>query len=676
MYNAHIRKDGKTQSVDDHLHGTAERCAAFASVFGEEARGRLLGTAHDIGKCSDAFQKRLHGGKRVDHATAGGLECAKIFEDLAACCIVGHHSGLPDYGNPRVDAAGATDFFTYALWTRMLYSCLVDADYLDTEAFMLDDPPSRGGYDPLPVLLERLDAHIQSFFPGQSPLDRNRCAILRQCIDDAAQPRVIYTLTVPTGGGKTISSLAFALRHAVTHGLDRVIYVIPYTSIIEQNAAVFRKILGDRNVVEHHSGVQFDDAEETNPDNLFQRLAAENWDAPVIVTTAVQFFESLYANRSSQCRKLHNIANSVIIFDEAQMLPTCHLKPCVGVIANLVSHFRCTALLCTATQPVLSDLFHAFSPELVLRPLCSKALIDPQAFRRVTYRNGGILSDEALAEALWSHAQVLCVVNTRRAAQILYDLLPPEGRFHLSTLMYPAHRRAVLDTIRSRLEDGLPCRVISTSLIEAGVDVSFPAVFREIAGLDSIVQAAGRCNRAGKGAAEDHIVTYFRGEHPVPLLQKLNIHAAQEALENGGAPDDPETITRYFSILRTLMCDQTDKQEVVKALREGLSGCLLPFETVAHRFHLIDQASCTIYIPIGEGESLCQKLLDKTANREDYRRAGQFSVSVYEQHFRALAAAGDILPLSETEAVLTNPALYDPDMGLSLEADPGKAEFI
>ena len=709
MYNAHIRKDGKTQSIDDHLHGTAERCAGFAAVFGEAARGRLLGAAHDIGKCSDAFQKRLHGGSRVDHATAGALECAGIGEDLAACCIVGHHGGLPDYGNPHTDAAGMptcvgrlkkgqrggippyhcteklpapgpqpafTDFFTYALWTRMLYSCLVDADYLDTEAFMSDDPLPRGGYDPLPVLLERLDAHIQHFFPGKSPLDRNRCTILRQCIDDAAQPRGIYTLTVPTGGGKTISSLAFALHHAVTHGLDRVIYVIPYTSVIEQNADVFRKILGDRNVVEHHSGVQFDDGEETNENNLFQRLAAENWDAPVIVTTAVQFFESLYANRSSQCCKLHNIANSVIIFDEAQMLPACHLKPCVGVIANLVSHFRCTAVLCTATQPVLSDLFHAFSSELALRPLCSQAPIDPAAFRRVTYRDGGTLSDEALAEELRAHTQVLCIVNTRQTAQTLYDRLPPEGRFHLSTLMYPAHRRTVLDTIRERLKGGLPCRVVSTSLIEAGVDIRFPAVFREIAGLDSIVQAAGRCNRAGKDAARDHIVTYFRSEHPVPLLQKLNIHAAQEALRGGSAPDDPETITRYFTALRSLMGDQTDKQEIVKALREGLRGCLLPFETVAGRFHLIDQATCTIYIPLGEGKSLCRKFLDKTANREDYRRAGQFSVSVYQQHYHALAAAGDILPLSETEAVLCNPALYDPDVGLSLKADPGKAEFI
>ena len=287
---------------------------------------------------------------------------AKIREDLAACCVVGHHGGLPNFGNPKADYPGAPtcigrlkkgfsggipeyhwqgklpspgktpafqDRFTQSLWTRMLYSCLVDADYLDTEAFMMGSHHSRGGYDSLEVLLERLRAYIQPWFPGSTELNRNRCDILKQCLESAAQPRGVYSLTVPTGGGKTVSSLAFALQHAVENGLDRVIYVIPYTSIIEQNAGVFREILGENNVVEHHSGIQFDSEDETGQSNLFQRLASENWDAPVIVTTAVQFFESLYSNRSSQCRKLHNIANSVIIFDEAQMIPTCHLNDIV-----------------------------------------------------------------------------------------------------------------------------------------------------------------------------------------------------------------------------------------------------------------------------------------------------------------------------------------------------------
>lgn len=709
MFYAHIRDDGQVQTVEEHLLGTAERCAAFASRFGEEQRGYMLGLAHDIGKCSAAFQKRLLGGPRVDHATAGALECAKAGEDLMACCVAGHHGGLPDFGNPRTDYAGArscvgrlkkgradgippydwqgtlpnagkfpgySDPFTASLWTRMLYSCLVDADYLDTEAFMAEHGINRKGYDPLPVLLERLNSYTRAWFPPQTELNRSRCEILEQCLAAAVRPRGVFTLTVPTGGGKTVASLAFALKHAVENGLDRVIYVIPYTSIIEQNAAVFRSILGSSNVVEHHSGIRLDGSEETGKDNLFQRLATENWDAPVIVTTAVQFFESLYANRPSQCRKLHNIANSVIVFDEAQMIPTCHLKPCVGAIANLTAHFRSSVVLCTATQPVLSDLLRSFCPELQVRELCPGVPDYFRKLRRVRYRDGGTLSDASLAEELSRYSQVLCIMNTRKAAREIYALLPPEGSFHLSTLMFPAHRKAMLETIRQRLKDGLPCRVVSTSLIEAGVDVDFPAVYREIAGLDSIAQAAGRCNREGKRPMDDSIVTFFQSQNPVPLLQRVNICAAQEALHANPDPGDPDAMQRYFTALRSLIGDETDKSGIVEALRKGLHGCLFPFETTAKSFHLIDQTTKTVYIPLGEGSAACQPLLEGWADKADYREAGQYSVSVYEQHFQALLAAGDILPLTEDSAVLTNLRLYDAATGLSLTADPGKAEFI
>lgn len=709
MDYAHVR-DGEMQTVDAHLAGTARLCAAFAGQFGEARRGALLGSAHDIGKYSDAFQLRLlANGKKVDHATAGALECAKRSEDAAACCIVGHHGGLPDYGNPRVDPPGAptcagrlrkglrggippyrwagslpdpgprpplSSGYDLAMWIKLLYSCLVDADYLDTEAFMSGGAVQRGGYDPLPLLLERLEAYIRPWFPGATPLNRSRCAILSQCLEKAAQGRGIYSLTVPTGGGKTVASLAFALKHAVTHGLSRIIYVLPYTSIIEQNAAVFREILGGQNVVEHHSGIRLDADEETNAQNRFQRLAAENWDAPVVVTTAVQFFDSLYSNRPSQCRKLHNLANSVLLFDEAQMIPTCHLLPCVGAISSLAAQFRSTVVLCTATQPVLADLFRQFHPEQQILELCPEAAAGDPNFCRVTYRDGGTLTLAALAEELEGQEQALCIVNTRRAAQELFRLLPPEGRFHLSTLLYPAHRKAVLQTVRERLAQGLPCRVVSTSLIEAGVDVDFPVVYRELAGLDSVAQAAGRCNREGRRPACDSIVTYFRSEIPVPLLQQIPVQAAREALHGGLTPGDPEAIRRYFSALRSLTGDRTDKTGTVKALRDGIEGCMLPFETVAGRFHLIDQETCTVYLPLGGGEALCQALEAGTACREDYRRAGQYSVGVYARHFAALSRAGDLLPLTPDSAILTNLSLYDPETGLSLQADCGKAEFI
>lgn len=349
-YYAHIRQDenGETiyQTVAEHLTGTAALCREFAADFGAEADGDLMGLAHDLGKCTDAFQKRLlEGGPVVDHSTAGMLTCIKMKRPSAAACVASHHGGLLDVGNLRTDRAGEAtlsgrfkkgveghylercgesgvtlptlppetperDPLKASFRTRMLYSCLVDADFLDTERFM-DGERGRGGYDDLPTLLRRLKEYITPWQNPKTALNKLRCKILNSCLDTGSKPKGIYTLTVPTGGGKTVASLAFALRHAVAHGMKRVIYVVPYTSIIEQNAEVFREILGDGNVLEHHSGVQFELSDGASPEEVHRALAAENWDMPVIVTTAVQFFESIYANRSSKCRKLHNLADSV-----------------------------------------------------------------------------------------------------------------------------------------------------------------------------------------------------------------------------------------------------------------------------------------------------------------------------------------------------------------------------
>lgn len=707
---AHIAEDGRTQTVEAHLSGTAAKCAAFAAEFEAADWGRLTGEAHDIGKNSSAFQKRLQGGPKVDHATAGAIECAKLDALMAACCVVGHHGGLPDFGNLNTDHPGdptcvgrlkrgiqggippyswngqlpgnirepdfQNDDYLRSLWTRMLYSCLVDADYLDTEEFMSGGGVQRGEYDSLPVLLHRLERYIAPWFPPNNELNRRRCQILQTCWEAGSNPRGLYTLTVPTGGGKTVSSLAFALRHAMANGMRRVIYVIPYTSIIDQNAAVFREILGERNVLAHHSGAALDSDDETGGQKSQQRLAAENWDAPVIVTTAVQFFESLYANRPSKCRKLHNIANSVIIFDEAQMLPTFHLKPCTAVIAHLVANFHVTAVLCTATQPVLNDLIQSFAPNIQVREICPNSASLYAQFRRVAFQNAGTLSNTELAAKLAAHKQVLCIVNTRKAAQEIYQLLPEAGNYHLSTLMCPAQRQAILKAVRQRLEAGLPCRVVSTSLIEAGVDVDFPAVYREMAGLDSILQAAGRCNREGKRSPEQSIVTVFSGENPAPALFRTNIGATIETLAGDRDLDAPESIYRYFTAYRSLIGDNLDKSKVVEHFRNGISGCSLPFETVARDFHLIDQATKTVYIPLGNGKDLCAKLQSGSATRKDYREAGQYGVSIYEQHYQALLYAGDITPLDEESAVLTTLSLYSEETGLSLQADTGKAQFI
>ena len=714
MYLAHRSEDGREQTVLEHLQGTAARCREFAGRFGAAEQGELAGLAHDLGKYSKDFQRRLNGGPAVDHATAGAAECWSRGQLPAALAIAGHHGGIPDWGAAgdtideptlygrakRWQAGKLSDYspwqaeinlpsnaplpaffgkgpLTQAFYTRMLYSCLVDADFLDTEQFMQDGAVERSGGEPLSALLEKLESHIAPFWPPKSALNESRCRVLSACLEGGAGDKGLYTLTVPTGGGKTIASLAFALRHAVHHGMDRVVYVIPYTSIIEQNAAVFRDILGAENVVEHHSGVAFDGDRDLDPDGYRQALASENWDAPVIVTTAVQFFESLYSNKPSKCRKLHNLANSVLIFDEAQMLPGEHLRPCVSAIAQLVRHYGATAVLCTATQPALNDLFEQYTGGLPIRELCPDPAALYDRLRRVTFRDIGTVTAEALAEQLAELPQVLCVVNSRKAARTLFDLLPPEGSYHLSTLMYPAHRRQVLAGIRERLKAGLPCRVVSTSLIEAGVDVDFPAVYRELAGLDSVVQAAGRCNREGKRSPGDSIVTVFKGEWPEALNYAIPIGAANDALSGGRDPGDPKTIELYFRSWRSLAGQEhLDQFKVLEAFERGISGCLMPFRTVAENFHLIQEATRTVYIPLDEGAEYADKLLSGERSRALLRKAGQYCVSVYERHFKDLLESGGITQLDDESAVLTDMSLYQDVTGLSLEMDWGKGNFI
>ena len=718
-YYAHILEDGlRRQTVAEHLHGTATLCRAFAAAFGAESDGELAGLTHDLGKCTEGFQKRLlENGKKVDHATAGAVACAARGQLYAAACVAGHHGGLRDMGNLRTDRPGDTTCYGQlkrgiqekylercgesgvtlpatirssapegnrlraSFWTRMLYSCLVDADFLDTEAFMNGDR-GRGGYDDIKTLLSRLEAYIALWKNPKTELNCLRCEILNTCMEAGKKPQGIYTLTVPTGGGKTVASLAFALRHAVYHGMKRVIYVIPYTSIIEQNAQVFRDILGEGNVLEHHSGVQFDLSDGASPEETRRALATENWDMPVVVTTAVQLFESIYASRSSKCRKLHNLANSVIIFDEAQMLPLPHLRPCIAAMASLAEQFRSTVVLCTATQPSLNDLLHAYAPDCPVMELCPKTVSVHDRFRRVCFKQAGALTDEALAEQLGEHGQVLCIVNSRKAAQTVYGLLPPEGSFHLSTLMVPAQRQALLREIRQRLQDGLPCRVVSTSLVEAGVDVDFPAVYRELAGLDSVMQAAGRCNREGKRPADESIVTVFERTELPPVLFRTAVGAAREALMGEYEIDAPETMERYFRSLRSLNGDALDKEKTIKAFEQGIEGCELPFRTVSERFHLIDQDTYTVYVPFGEGAALADRMKAGECSKELYRRLGRYAVSVYEQHFQALYRAGalltarDVPALDENSAILADLTLYSEATGLTLEPETGKAEFI
>ena len=710
-YLAHLTEDGRTQTILEHLKGTASLCSAFAAAFDAEAQGQLAGMAHDIGKYSAAFQRRLHGGPKVDHASAGAFECLKAQQLAAAFAISGHHGGLPD-GGGRGDAAGAGTFWgrinrasqgrleDYHAWqsefslphantpafagtrlegmffTRMLFSCLVDADYTDTGAFMDNSPYLPASSSSMEELWRRLETYVSGWFPPKGALNMQRCVILEQCMSAGAQYGPgLFTLTVPTGGGKTVASLSFALAQAKARRMKRIVYVIPYTSIIEQTAQAFREILGDENVLEFHSGVQFDQQEDdaSSPETAPLTRSVETWDVPVIVTTAVQFFESLYACRPSKCRKLHNLAQSVLIFDEAQMLPLPYLRPCVWAIAQLVRHYGASAVLCTATQPALDPIFQEFAPEIPIREICPMAEAHWESFRRVSFQQAGTLSWMDLAARLQQQEQVLCVVNTRRAAREVFHQLSGPGNFHLSTLMYPAHRRRILDEIRRRLRDGLPCRVVSTSLIEAGVDVDFPAVYRELSGLDSILQAAGRCNREGKRPPEDSIVTIFQGEDPPPRLFETSIGAGKIVLDHCQDVSSRAAIHTYFSTLLDLKGAEAQDAHHILPLMESE---FFPFRTVAERFHLIESPTTTVYLPLEEGAGLVELLRSGQYSRTLYRRLGQYGVSVYPQHLAALEQAGALEHLEDGSVVLRDIGLYTQTTGLTLEPSGGNALFI
>ncbi len=709
MYIGHKREDGAIQPLEQHLQGVAQRAAAFAAVFGGEAHGYRTGLLHDIGKYAAAVQRRLDDPEnvdKVDHSTAGAQAAAALRDSFAAFAIAGHHGGLMNPGSPKasVPSDGTLwgrlkkplsedisayqtaitvnktvslppwlsphDAYALSFYTRMLFSCLVDADFLDTEAFMQGDQP-RGDDVRMETLLEKLRNYVSPWWNPTRELNRKRCEILSQCLDGGRQPRGLYTLTVPTGGGKTGSSLAFALSHAVAHGLRRVIYIVPYTSIIEQNAQVFADILGAEHVLEHHSGVEYEDdaTDAAALSAMRKRLATENWDAPVIVTTAVQFFESLYAARTSSCRKLHNIADSVLVFDEAQMLPLNFLRPCVAAITELVRHYGATAVLCTATQPALNGLIAECAPMLPVREICPDTQDLYPFFRRVHFRWEGTLADDTVAERLAAFPQVLCIVNSRKRAQAVFERLPEEGRFHLSTLMTPDHRRAVLETVRARLKEGLPCHVVSTSLIEAGVDVDFPAVWREEAGLDSILQAAGRCNREGRRVAADSPVYVFAAEDGAPPLFRQQVAAMHAAVADSDEPDSPAAIRTYFEKLLVMCGDSVDYKCIMQ-------NCVTQeFKTVAHDFRLIDNDTETVYVPSPKNAALLDRLGAGFPTKKLLRQLAHSAVNIYHQHYAALQKTGKLELTEGGFAILADVSLYDAQKGLSLVYDAGAALF-
>ncbi|XHR27236.1 MAG: CRISPR-associated endonuclease Cas3'' [Chthoniobacteraceae bacterium] len=710
------RPRSQWQLWEDHSAAVAQLAREFGRVFDSGTWVEVCGWLHDLGKLHPLFQAYLlrengldasewdgeGGGGRVNHSGAGALWAYQrwggLFGMTIAYLVTGHHAGLPDW-NSRFTGNGALsvrleqeqatfngisqeriqqavvplpkELFppsflktsaAYHFWVRMLFSCLVDADFLDTEAFM---SPGKAAARPPCLQLEELkpgfDAALESLSrkAAPTPVNKLRSDILAHCRAAAQSPDGLFSLTVPTGGGKTLSGTAFALDHAVAHGKTRLIYVIPYTSIIEQTADILRTYFGKDNVLEHHSNL---DAEKAPPS---QMLAAENWDAPVVVTTSVQFFESLYAALSSRCRKLHNIVNSVVILDEAQLLPPQWLTPCVAAINRLVSDYKVSVVLSTATQPALPGLVAAPreivpDPAALYRNLKRTQIIPPTDPKRPT-------DWPTLAAELRTHEQVLCIVNRRQDCYELWRAMP-EGTIHLSASMCGEHRSKIIAAIRRRLAANEPLRVISTQLVEAGVDIDFPVVYRALAGMDSIAQAAGRCNREGKrdGLGVVHVFVPPKPS-PAGLLLKGEQVTKSLIASSDFLPDAPETFTRYFEKYYESV-NETGKEWLDENLLRDAGDGQVQFRHAAETFQMIDE-STSILVRFGESEQWIEQLRHAGPTRELMRRLQRYTVSVHPNLARSLRERGHIEEMHPGIFVQTFPGLYRQETGLDLYSE-------
>lgn len=706
----------KWHPLETHLHDTAERARQFAELLGSGDWAWNAAWLHDLGKADSIFQGYLlrenglddsgYDSGRVNHSSAGAA-CAedrlKLSGRVLGYLVAGHHAGLPDWypvetGNAALQtrlvegrenlqrilpfADGIVDKLrpltrppafvkprNFHFWVRMLFSCLVDADFLDTEHFMeMGRAGQRGQYPQLGKLaplffraLDNLEQHA-----AKTRVNALRAEVRRACEQKAQLPKGIFSLSVPTGGGKTLSAMAFALRHAARHDQQRIIYVIPYTSIIEQTGKILAGIFGRENVVEHHSNLS------PEKETLRSQLATENWDAPIIVTTNVQFFESLYAANPSRCRKLHNIANSIVILDEAQLLPPELLKPCVEAMNDLVRSYGATLVLSTATQPALPNLDPA--TEIIPGELNLYTRLKRTHFNFPPSLNES--TDWAsLAKRLQQHDQVLCVVNTRRDCHDLFQLMPA-GTIHLSALMCGAHRSAVIRLIRSRLRKHLPTRVISTQLVEAGVDIDFPVVYRALAGLDSIAQAAGRCNREGKlndtgNLGEVHIFV-----PPESALRGLLLKGENTTRDLCSLPDfnpaEPGIFTRYFQLFYSRVNDLGSQFDdlLIKDVNPHL---YFQFRTAAAQLKLIDDQAQQPVIVRYKG---CTKWLDRLRfagpNREILRALQRYTVNLTRRMVAAMLADGRLEEVEPRKApgmvAQTALNLYDRRIGLDVYA--------
>ncbi len=703
------------QLLKDHLKAVSDLSGDFAAAFGSKDWASLAGLWHDLGKFSNDFQKYIRSKNgydteahienapgRVNHSSAGALHAIKqlgVRGRILAYCIAGHHSGLADwYPSDRQGLGslqqrlGEGKYLDQVLcnnppdeilscqrpeskppgtiphlWIRLLFSCLVDADRLDAEAFMYPEKTAlREEFPSMDELVEIFNNYMDKNFSNlpDTPVNKVRSCVLSQCLARASDSPGLFSLTVPTGGGKTLSSMAFALKHALKYGKRRIIYVIPYTSILEQTAKEFRNIFKD-SVIEHHSNLESD--KETSK----SQLACENWDAPVIVTTNVQFFESLFSAHASQTRKLHNIVNSVVVLDEAQLVQPGFLKPILSVIEELSRHYGVTFVFCTATQPAWEKR-QGFDWKFNGLTNIREIIESPQSIYQQLKRVGIELPPDLNATQDWDHIarelckyeSVLCIVNTRKDCRTLYQLMPG-GTYHLSALMCADHRSALIQEIKEKLKNKEPIRVISTQLVEAGVDLDFPVVYRAMAGLDSIAQAAGRCNREGKlpNDALGKVVVFVPPKAPPSgLLRRATSTSKQLLTGNHSDPLNPEIQKRYFEQLYWKEGD-LDEKNILGDL-EPEYNLEIQFRTASTNFKLIDDDYyVSVIVWYGQGEKLIEQLKNYGPERHRMRGLQRYIVNIPKPLHASLLKRGDLEELHPGIYVQTHSALYHEKTG-------------
>lgn len=725
-YYAHTREDGERQTVKAHLTGVSEKAEKF-SVDLLKPIAKKASLYHDIGKYALNFQKRLDNDKvKFSHAACGALEYKKFadkndcFAPLMEYCIAGHHTGLMDGGtvadssdsptlsgtlkreneytgesdysayateiefatltqeertplyNELLSAKDPTELIErYAFFTKYVFSCLTDADFLDTEIFC-NKNVERGMSGDFKMALDKLNREL-SDMPSNTPLRQARSRIQQQAFDNSVNKSHISILDMPTGSGKTLCSLKLALES----GKKRIIYVIPYTSIIEQTANKFEKMFGDvLHVLQHHSNYSYDgNTEEEKKTAEKLKKTCENWDAPLIITTSVQFFQSIYHYKGSALRKLHNLRDSVIVFDEIHLIPTELLRPCLKAVGYITKYLNSEALFLSATMPDYSKLFDKFLPDVNYNKLVTDRT-NFKYFKKCEYKDMGRTTLETIAENASRCKNALIVVNTKKTAAELYYLVQGE-KYHLSANMTPAHRSRVIEVVRKKLENGEHITVVLTSLVEAGVDLDFNTVFRQLSGLDSILQAGGRCNREGKDDKGyvyvfDIDETYRKGSD---LAMRIN--KTKGLLEKYQDITSYDCIKEYYDGIFDFNQSRIAENSIAKYNeqsnsfdRQGLmSPYSIPFRSYAMQFEYISADTISIVID-DPNDQTCHELVETLRNGDmSVRRALQkYSVSVYMNVFKDLYSQGVLNDHGTGIFILENQSYYNNETGLTTEA--------